>query len=454
MGTMGTNLCDHGDASTGGRICTHLLGETPALGAYRWFTGDGASYDLVCVECRDNMPDVARHLRAFCRTCFDRLRGRCYLAGFAGSLPVRERASSLSFAHVDVDLRGTISEPIVALRPLVASPDNAWIALTATSEIVRLDPAAQAVMTLATLPASAPLADVALHISPDGRFAAIVERYGQRGVVIDLETGVETMRLERDDYHCDASVFPVAFFTDGGRTLLVHGTAWNRLDISDLATGRLLTAREPASYGAGEARPPHYLDYFHGGLSVSPDGKWIADNGWVWHPVGVVRTWDVRRWAESNPWESEDGPTCLDLCDHDDWDKPLWWIDNRRLVVWGYREPEPPVVRVFDVSSGRELNAFAGPLGDLVYDTYLVSFAPGMGASVWDIDTGERVLRDAAFMPMAYHPTARQFITLLPHGAVRLSRLYKGDLDGHIEQGVGRGERDSIAPSIMNRVME
>lgn len=425
---MDIHQCSHGDAPPGGRVCVHLSSEGSDYGAYRWFTGDGERYDLVCTACRNDMPDVARHLRAVCQACFDGVRGRCYLAGFAGSLPVRERASALSFAHADVDMRGALPAPIVTLRPLVASPEGAWIALSATHEIVRLDPAARTVTTLATLSTSTPLSDAAaLHLSPDGHFAAVVETYGRQGVVIDLETGAETMRLERDDYHCDVSVFPTAFFVHTGQTLLAHGTAWNRLDVSDPATGRLLTTREPASYGQGEARPPHYLDYFHGSLTVSPNGEWIADNGWVWQPVGVVRAWNLRRWIDDNPWESEDGTTCRDICDHDDWDKSLCWIDNRRLAVWGYREPEPPVVRVFDVPSGREISAFAGPLGALVYDTYLFSFASEAGTSVWDIVTGERLLRDAAFVPTAYHPTARQFITLLPDDVVRLSRLRGND---------------------------
>lgn len=425
---MDINQCGHGDAPPSGRVCTHLLSKGSERGAYRWFTGEGEAYDLICAACRDDMPDAARDLCSVCQACFNGIRGRCYLAGFAGTLPVRKRASALSFAHANVDMRGALPARVVALRPLIPSPDGAWIALTATRDIVRLDPTARTVTTLATLPTSAPLADdSALHLSPDGHFAAIVETYGRRGIVIDLEAGAETMRLERDDYHYDVSMFPAAFFVHRERTLLIHGTAWNRLDISDSTTGRLLTAREPTSYEQGEARPPHYLDYFHGGLTISPNGEWIADNGWVWHPVGVVRTWNLRRWIEDNLWESEDGSTCRDICDHDDWDKPLCWIDNRRLAVWGYREPEPPVVRIFGVPAGREVSAFAGPLGDLIYDNYLFSFAPGMGTSVWDVETGERLLHDISFTPMAYHPKARQFITLSHDGAVRLSRLRDSD---------------------------
>ncbi|RYG21582.1 hypothetical protein EON82_18565, partial [bacterium] len=109
-----------------------------------------------------------------------------------------------------------------------------------------------------------------LHLSPDEQFAAVVERFGQFGRVFELSTGHKTMDLDRGDYHPETSVHPAAFFTLDGRTLLVHGTDWNRLDVSDPETGEVMTTREPTScVDAGDV-PEHYLDYFHAGLSVSP----------------------------------------------------------------------------------------------------------------------------------------------------------------------------------------
>jgi hypothetical protein len=88
----------------------------------------------------------------------------------------------------------------------------------------------------------------------------------------------------------------------------IHRTSWNRLDLSDPATGAPLSDRGPTSYRQGEPRPDYYLDYFHGRLHVSPGAKHIADDGWVWHPVGLVTVWDLEAWLGS-AWESEDGPT-------------------------------------------------------------------------------------------------------------------------------------------------
>ena len=81
---------------------------------------------------------------------------------------------------------------------------------------------------------------------------------------------------------------------------------------------------------------------------------------------------------------------------------------------------------LFDAESGRQVRWFAGPVGSLVFDRYLFSFSADAGTSVWDIATGERLLHDAAFCPTAYHPGAGQFVTILPGGGFRLSRLVQG----------------------------
>ncbi len=136
-----------------------------------------------------------------------------------------------------------------------------------------------------------------------------------------------------------------------------------------------------------------------------------------------VTTWNLRRWIDENVWESEDGPTRRDLCDQDDWDRPLCWLDGQTLAVWGYRGPDLPSIRVFDVTSGREVRSFIGPLGELVYDTYLFSFAPELGITVWDVETGEQLLRDDTFSPVGYHHGARRFVTVQPGGLFQVSQL-------------------------------
>ena len=260
--------------------------------------------------------------------------------------------------------------------------------------------------------------------------AAVVESRGRHGIVLDLDAGRPTMRLDRGGYRFEHSDFPAAFFEIDGRLRLVHGTDWNRLDISDPRTGALLTDRSPPSYRRGEERPEHYLDYFHGGLVVSPGGEWIMDNGWVWMPLGYVTAWGLRRWLRDNPWESEDGPSKRWLCGrHYYWDGPLCWIDDRTVAIWGYGNDDEnliPAALLFDAETGRLTRWFAGPAGSFAFDRYLFSYSTEAGTSVWDIATGERLLHDASFCPTAYHPGAGRFITVLPGGQFRLTRLVEG----------------------------
>jgi hypothetical protein len=219
-----------------------------------------------------------------------------------------------------------------------------------------------------------------------------------------------TLSLDGGSYHPETVPFSLAFTRHHGRTAVIHRTSWNRLDASDAATGELLTSREPTSYRRGEARPGHYLDYFHGALHLSPGGRWAADDGWVWHPVGIPAVWDVRRWLEDDVWESEDGPSRRWLCQRAyHWDTPMCWAGENLLAISGIGNDDDAMlqgVRIFDVSSGAQVAAFAGPAGPLfAAGGRLYSAAPD-GLDVWDVHTGERTGTIPGFVPAGLHPDA------------------------------------------------
>jgi hypothetical protein len=266
-----------------------------------------------------------------------------------------------------------------------------------------------------------------LQVSRNGELAVVANTYGRKGIVLDLVTGKTTMNLLRDDEDSDVCVYPLAFVDLDDHLRLIHGTAWNRLDVSDAKTGILLTERGPTSYSRDEDRPEHYLNYFHSQLTLSPGQQFIADNGWVWHPLGVVSTWNVPRWLKKNVWESENGDSkmYLTVCDFF-WDGPLCWLDDHRLAVWGYGQAVGwmiPAVCIYDIFTGNRDHWFAGPNGSLVFDDYLFSFDKKDGMSLWDIETGERLLCESGFCPVGYHHGAKEFLTLLEDGHIRISRL-------------------------------
>ena len=134
---------------------------------------------------------------------------------------------------------------------------------------------------------------IQIVVSPNGKYAAISNRCGLYGALVDLHKReqINNIELKRDGYHSDVSVYPLAFTEIHGRTLLIHGTKWNRLDLIDVSTGENLSERPSPSYNSETTtRDEHYLEYFHGQLHVSPDGKRVAETGWIWHPVAEVRS--------------------------------------------------------------------------------------------------------------------------------------------------------------------
>ncbi|KQV12678.1 hypothetical protein ASC99_33910 [Kitasatospora sp. Root107] len=318
--------------------------------------------------------------------------------------------------------------PVVDLAP-VDGPGAVWLALCEDGRIVRWSletgrwsaPARTGV----TVPEGVEPWDGheqrrRLHASVDGRFAAVVLDYGLHGEVFDLRTGARRLVLHGDDDDTETVPFSLAFAEHRGRTVLVHRTLSYRLDVSDPASGQLLTARET---GPGSE---HDLDYYHGALHVGPDGRFLVDDGWIWHPVGSVTAWSLHDWLDGNPYESEGGPSWVVLadCDHY-WDRPIAWLDGRRVAIGGLgdrRERIVPGVTVLDVTGrsvtpyGSEQAArvveFAGPAGQLFADRGLLYSAGGPGLQVWDPSDGSLLGTVPGFHPTHHHRAAGELVRL------------------------------------------
>src|SRR5690606_2734971 len=257
---------------------------------------------------------------------------------------------------------------------------------------------------------------------------------GPSGVVVEVSSGDISMILDRGEPASGAR-FPAAFVAPGGRTLLAHATAWNRLDLSDPRSGEQLT-RRPASEAAA-----HQIQYVSSGLCPPPDGEWLVDNGFPAEAAGLVSAFRPRPWPDDNPFEPDDGASKRYLCQRwHHWDGPVAWLDGGTLAVQGYgpsRSSLVPAVLLFDVDSGEALRWFAGPRGPLVVGDIatqggsmplLFSLGDGDGVSVWDPQSGERLLHDAGFHPLRYHAGARQFLTGNPDGSLFVVSRVAGEL--------------------------
>lgn len=272
-----------------------------------------------------------------------------------------------------------------------------------------------------------------LHVSACGRFGAVVNDYGKRGQIIDFHRGIATCVLNGGNYYSETVPFSFAFVNLKGRTLAIHRTDWNRLDISDPATGELLTARGPTCYGDDGSRPDHYLDYFHGALYASPKNTYLLSDGWVWHPVGIPTIWKLEDWYSSNLWESEDGISKVDMCLREYyWDHAICWIDERRVAIGGIGDDDDDMrdgVRVFDVESlsvtskrrrsPLEVATIPGPAGSFFSDGASLFSSDDNGLFRWDVASGGNTGHLSEYKPTRFHRGAREFVQLVDDKLLR-----------------------------------
>lgn len=456
---MSQAACPHGDAHIAQRVCVHLFKGEAQSYSHR-FTGQGIAYDLLCADCaeRSALADdetsepPADLLAPTCATCFEAIAARAtWSTGERAVLAapaIAQRPTRLSFQHEMVRVPSALGSPLRDLVALPGSDASRWVAVTARGRLAVIDLTAKSAAHVAELDGAGvdPEHDLEIIASPDGKLAAVVEPRGSSGVVVDLETGDITMLLDRGE-PARAARYPVAFAETDGRVLLIAASAWNRLDAFDPRSGEPLTSRP-----VGESQA-HQLEYVSSGLSVSPDGAWLVDNGFTAEGAGLVSAFALAPWLDGNPWEPEDGLSKRYLCQRwDFWDGPLTWIDDRTLAVFGYgpsRASMIPAVILFDVDTGEPLRWFPGPQGPLVHDVYpartvasrdrdhitpddpvgLLFSMDESGVSVWDVATGERLLHDAGFQPLRYHPGARQFLTTNPDADLFVVSRLAGSLD-------------------------
>jgi hypothetical protein len=398
------------------RVCPHLVAlpedSYPALVGL--LTGQGLAHDLVCGECDKAGGPAA--LVEVCEGCADRLLDENEITAWRGRPGIAERPEPVDTTILRWPLPPWLAD-VNDLAPVHDAATSTWLALTADGRIVRLEPEAERATMLATVEVTAEPATEAwmghvlrprLHVSACGRFAAVAHDYGRYGIVVDLtDGGAPTLALDGGSYRPDTVPFSAAFAVMAGRPVLVHRTAWNRLDVSDPQTGELLTSRDNEANPEAGRRPAHHLDYFHGRLHVSPGSQAIADDGWVWSPVGIPEVWNLPAWLNDNVWESEDGPSKHRLCHRSyHWDVGMCFIGDAFVAVGGIGDDDEamlPGARIFSVASGLQVTAFAGPAGSFFSDGRRLYSVHDGATQVWDPVTGHRTATIPGFTPTCLH---------------------------------------------------
>ena len=266
-----------------------------------------------------------------------------------------------------------------------------------------------------------------------------------RGIENDLVCGRIVMTLDRGEYHNEQTRFPCVFAELDGRTILVAATDWNWLDAFDPTTGQCLTPRQMAKR-TREHLPQHYFDYFYGSLLVSPNGQWLASDGWVWQPFGVPIVWDFRAWLTENAWESQDGPSLAALVQRDDWGEPLCWVGNDRIALCGIGWYDKATMLTGAMLFGRchrgPWSGFAGPEGEIWSDGRHLFAASPSGLQIWDPIAGSRLAR-LDLKVDRYHP---ERLATVRRWRVREARADGDGCSGGAAQSDGELDTARTAP--------
>lgn len=280
-------------------------------------------------------------------------------------------------------------------------------------------------------------------VSPDDRYVAISSVVFQhanlppsnQGIVLDLTTNKDILKLDCGDYNTEHTVFPVAFFLHQHKPYLVHATDWNRLDITNLENMQLLTNRNlddfsklEEAYDDDDDDDDSFMTEWHGELKVSPNGESVATIGWVWHPLGVAFGFSLKKWIEGSQWEPENGESKKSYAIWDYfWHSPFLWLDNNRLCIWGAEGGQQsnniPLngVAIYNAEDGKILKYFSGPTMDVFYfDKYLFSAIHGQktGFTIWSVEDGCLLHTEDSFNVMEYLPGSKEFVTYCDGGEI------------------------------------
>jgi hypothetical protein len=186
-----------------------------------------------------------------------------------------------------------------------------------------------------------------------GEVGAVFETLGTKGRLMRwngciaqpnyVPIGFDELReIDRSYYQANVYDYPVCLLTlPDGRGAIAHcPRRYDTLEI-ELLDGTPLTSRSAKAE-----------DIFHARLAASPDGRWLLDNGWVWHPLAIVVVYDVVR-ALREPEHLSSSGIALELGDAFDGDVAAATFSGDRLVACGGDDRQ--ILSIVDLPSGRNL---------------------------------------------------------------------------------------------------
>jgi len=192
MSLVGGLTCGHDAVAFRTPLCTHLQScQQPSLSCVRWYLGVGLDMELLCVACADQCrAGVAVTAIRVCEPCFvHALHEVAEIVGIRGTPGVVTREAPFATALTTTALPVELG-PIADLAPMHAASGSDWLLLSTSGALIRFDAdtrvwSAVAECSVPAEPDHQPWDGHALrrrlHVSPCGKFAAVVNDYGRRG---------------------------------------------------------------------------------------------------------------------------------------------------------------------------------------------------------------------------------------------------------------------------------
>ena len=196
-----------------------------------------------------------------------------------------------------------------------------------------------------------------------GEVGAVFETLGTKGRLMRwngrvaqphfVPIGFDELReIDRSYHQAGLFDYPLCLLTlPDGRDAIAHcPRRYDTIEL-ELLDGTPLTSRRAKAE-----------DIFHARLAASPNGRWLLDNGWVWHPLTIVGVYDVAR-ALQDPEHLSSSGIALDLGDAFDGEVEAAAFAGDRLVVCGGENRQ--ILSMVELPSGRNLGTLplSEPLG-------------------------------------------------------------------------------------------
>ena len=420
--------------------CKHVFERTieDADGCVTHFTGKGTNSILLCNVCANNK---IFEIKTVCESCVEEIKELTYWL-IDGKPSIVEDLQKFIFSDRTVQFDIFLNVKILAYAAL-KNDSNEALFFTSKGDLYLLDIIQSSYKHIVQYKnTDINLSDnVNLDISNDSKLAYLTTRSQSHetgvfnsGIVIDMTSGKILMKLNNGDYHTENTDFPVTFVEYKGKTLVVHSTDWNRLDITDPYTGQCLTKRDYENIPSYVTDSDIQHTEWDGQLLISPNQERVATIGWVWHPVGTAYSWNIKNVLDGSIWEYEAGQSKKNYAMWSYfWHSPFLWLDNKRLCIWGFdelhTEEDIPLdsVAIYDSETSHLISWFAGPTIDVFYfDQYLFSGnKSGDGLTIWSVDEGTLLHEEIGVEVMAYHPNTKEFLTYQDDGNIKFTSCEK-----------------------------